>query len=104
MLPTVPMQSAIPLCTAPISVALPKRGTNTAATTINMSEKLVPIPPGMWSESVMKFAAGTMSFFAKMPRSQHSAINIRRLSLLVFMLTPFQTREGTAVSGCTPGA
>lgn len=47
MLPTVPMHSAIPLCTAPISVPAPKRGMNAAAMTRNIIEKLVPIPPGI---------------------------------------------------------
>lgn len=90
MLPTVPMQTAMTLCTAPIKVAAPKRGTKTAATTINMSEKPVPTPPGIWRKSVRMFAAGTMSFFAKSPKSQHSAMNTRRLSLSLVIITPFQ--------------
>lgn len=102
MLPTVPMLKAIPLCTAPMSVPAPKRGINAAAITRNIIEKLVPMPPGICRESVRMFAAGTISFFANIPRSQHNAIKIRLLNLDLSMFTPFQHTEGTGVSARTP--
>ena len=102
MLPTVPMHRAIPLWTSPISVAAPKYGTSSRAMTRNISENAAPIPPGMCSQSVRIFAAGTMSFLANTPRSQQSAMKIRRFNLDRFMITPFQTQEGAAVSRYAP--
>ena len=76
ILPTIPSASASPLCTAPITVAQPKRGTSTAATTRNISENEVPMPPGMCRESVMTLANGPITFLANSPRSQHKARKI----------------------------
>ena len=102
ILPTVPMHRAIPLWTRPISVAAPKYGTSSRAMTRNISENAAPMPPGMCSQSVRIFAAGTMSFFANTPKSQQSAMKIRRFNLERFMITPFQTQEGESVSALTP--
>lgn len=102
MLPTIPKERAITLCTAPMTVPHQNLGMRPAATTRNMREKAVPIPPGMCRASVMTFAAGAMSRLENSPRSQHSAIIIRRLSLSLFILYSFSKTEGAAVSGCTP--
>ena len=85
ILPTIPSASASPLCTAPIIVAQPKRGTKTAATTRNIREKEVPIPPGMCSASVNTLAKGPITFLANRPRSQHSARKIRVLRRVDFI-------------------
>ena len=102
MLPTIPKERAIKLCTAPMIVPHQNLGISPAATTRNMREKDVPIPPGMCRASVMTFAAGAMSRFENSPRSQHSAMIIRRLSLSLFIFYSFSKTEGAAVSGCTP--
>lgn len=106
MLPIIPKERAITLCTAPMTVPHQNLGIRPAATTRNIREKAVPIPPGMCRASVMTFAAGAMSRFENSPMSQHSAkhsaIIIRRLSLSLFILYSFSKTEGAAVSGCTP--
>lgn len=85
ILPTIPSASARPLCTAPIIVAQPKRGTKTAATTRNIREKDVPMPPGMCSASVSTLVKGPITFLANRPRSQHSARKIRVLRRVDFI-------------------
>ena len=73
-LPVVPMARAMPLCITAISVPLPNCPVNIAPTTRNINEKLVPMPPGMWSASVTRLATGTIIFLAIMPKSQQSAM------------------------------
>ena len=102
MLPTIPKERAIALCTAPMIVPHQNFGISPTATIKNIREKAVPIPPGMCRASVRTFAAGAMSRFENSPRSQHSAMTIRRLRLSLFIFYSFSKTEGADVSGCTP--
>ena len=47
MLPTIPKERAIALCTAPMIVPHQNFGISPTATIKNLREKAVPIPPGM---------------------------------------------------------
>ena len=93
MLPTIPKESAIMLCTAPMIVPHQNLGMIPTATIKNIREKDVPIPPGICRASVRTFAAGAMSLFEKSPRSQHSAIMIRRRILSWFIIDSFSKRK-----------
>lgn len=80
MLPTMPKETAITLCTAPMRLAQPKMGITDAPTTRNSRENAVPMPPGMCSASVTRFATGAAKRLENSPISQHNAKKIRCFS------------------------